>query len=53
MDKTLAQNNIQDNFLNQARRERVDIDFPLGKVVRVGGGMPQLSSMQSSPAWSC
>jgi host factor-I protein len=37
MDKTLAQNNIQDNFLNQARRERMGVTIYLISGVKLTG----------------
>src|SRR6186997_3183553 len=37
MDKTLPQNNIQDNFLNQARRERMGVTIYLISGVKLTG----------------
>jgi host factor-I protein len=37
MDKTLAQNNIQDNFLNAARRERMGVTIYLISGVKLTG----------------
>ena len=37
MDKTLAQNNIQDTFLNQARRERMGVTIYLISGVKLTG----------------
>ena len=37
MDKSLPQNNIQDNFLNQARRERMGVTIYLISGVKLTG----------------
>jgi host factor-I protein len=37
VDKTLPQNNIQDNFLNQARRERMGVTIYLISGVKLTG----------------
>ena len=48
MDKTLPQNNIQDNFLNQARRERMGVTIYLISGVKLTG---RIKSFDPGPGW--